>query len=106
ASIHAIRDIKYAGIFADPRTDHRGYALGFETDSSLAVNIARYIHTNGGYVPGNRLDSNPKALYHSDPIPAPYGQWQERNLLGSKLPYNRGQGVSLGSWATTAIHDP
>jgi hypothetical protein len=43
ASIHGIRDLKYAGIYADPRTDDRGYALGFQSDSSLAIEMAHLV---------------------------------------------------------------
>lgn len=103
ANIHAIRDVNKAGIFADPRTDCRGIALGFDTDSSLAVSMARLIHEGGGMVPGNKIDKEPSALYHCDPRAASAGQLQKRNLLGSKLPSNRGYGVSLGGWATTAV---
>ena len=54
-NLHAIRDTNYAGVFADPRTDHKSIALGYETDSSLAIAIAKHIQQNGGYIPGNRL---------------------------------------------------
>ncbi len=103
ANIHAIRDVSKAGIFADPRTDCKGTALGFENDSSLAVSIARIIHEGGGMVSGNKIDTDPNALYHCDPRAAAAGQVQKRNLHGSKLPSNRGYGVSLGGWATTAV---
>ena len=36
-NIHAIKDSTKAGIFADPRTDCDGRALGFASDSTLAV---------------------------------------------------------------------
>ena len=105
ANIHAIRDVSKAGIFADPRTDCQGLALGFEADSSLAVSMAGYIQDNGGMVPGNTLKEEPTALYHCDPRTASPGVFQKRNLHGSKLPANRGYGVSLGGWATTAVCD-
>ena len=103
ANIHAIRDVLHAGIYADPRTDSKGVALGFSSDSSLAIGMAANIAANGGYVPGNQVDKQPTALYYRDPLPAEAGQTQQRNTCGSKLPLNRGQGVSLGSWASTAI---
>lgn len=102
-NLHAIRDISHAGVFADPRTDERGIALGYESDSSLAIAIAKQIQQNGGYIPGNRLHTNPTALYYKDPAPAPAGLLQKRNFSGSSLPGKRGGGVSLGTWASTAV---
>jgi hypothetical protein len=104
-NLHAIRDITHAGIFADPRTDHQGFALGYETDSSLAIVMAKLIYENGGNVAGNRLDSIPTTRYHNDPEIAPEGLFQNRNLAGSALPNERGIGVSLGTWASTAVCD-
>jgi hypothetical protein len=104
-NLHAIKDTARAGIYADPRTDHMGCALGFESDSILAVAMARFIESNGGKVPGNQLRQKPTALYYMDPEIAPAGFLQERNLHGSPLPANRGYGVSLGSWAATAVLD-
>lgn len=102
-NLHAIKDITKAGIYADPRTDCNGYALGFETDSSLAVSMAQFIQGNGGDVPGNCLQQTPTALYCHDPEIAPAGAVQQRNLHGSALSNNRGYGVSLGGWASTAV---
>ena len=105
-NVHAIRNIAKAGIFADPRTDCEGLALGYETDSLLAINMATYIHQKGGNVSGNGLAANtPNTLYSSDPPIAPKGALQKRNLYGSQLPNNLGMGVSLGSWAATAVCD-
>jgi hypothetical protein len=104
-NLHAIRDIKRAGFFADPRTDYEGYALGYETDSSLAISMARYVYENGGNVAGNHLDSTPTTRYHNDPAIVAEGFIQQRNLEGSKLPGDRGQGISLGTWASTAVCD-
>jgi hypothetical protein len=103
ANLHAIRDKNRAGIYADPRTDCNGIAQGYEKDSSLAVNIAQYISNHNGYVPGNRLTSVPSALYYCDPAIAPVGTKQQRNIHGSQLAGNRGYGVSLGGWASTAV---
>lgn len=102
-NLHAIRDISKAGIYADPRTDCSGLALGFETDSTLAVTMSQYICGNGGDVPGNHLQTAPTALYFNDPVIAATGTLQKRNLHGSLLPNNRGAGVSLGGWATSAV---
>jgi hypothetical protein len=105
ANIHAIRDEAHAGIYADPRTDSKGMALGFETDSSLAVRMAMHVTNEGGSVPGNNLDKQPSALYYRDPVPAPAGMLQKRNTCGSNLPGKRGHGISMGSWASTAVED-
>lgn len=104
-NVHAIRSTGKAGIFADPRTDCQGLALGYETDSLLALSMAQYIHLQGGNVKGNAVDSTPTTLYSSDPAIAPKGAPQKRNLTGSYLPNNRGTGVSLGAWASTAVCD-
>ena len=102
-NLHAIRDTANAGVFADPRTDDKGIALGYETDSSLAIAIAKDIEQNGGYIPGNRLNKKPSALYYKDPPAVPAGYFQQRNFSGSLLPGKRGGGVSLGTWASTAV---
>lgn len=102
-NVHAIRNTGYSGVYADPRTDHNGIALGYSSDSSLAINIAGYIHERGGNVAGNNLAKKPTALYYKDPMPAPAGFFQKRNMTGSVLNANRGSGVSLGTWASTAI---
>ena len=104
-NLHAIRDKNYSGIFADPRTDHNSIALGYATDSSLAIEIAQHISQRGGSVPGNRLATNPNALYYKDPLPVAAGEFQKRNFTGSFLPGKRGGGVSLGTWASTAVFD-
>jgi hypothetical protein len=103
ANLHAIRDMNYGGVYADPRTDHLGFALGYATDSSLAVDIASYIHQGGGKVAGNNLVKNPTALYYKDPVPVAAGYPQKRNMTGSALNAKRGSGVSLGTWASTAV---
>ena len=105
ANIHAIRDTEHAGIYADPRTDSKSYALGFETDSSLAVEMALLVDRNGGYIPGNQLNKKPTALYYMDPTPVGKGNFQKRNFSGSSLANHRGSGISLGTWASTAVSD-
>lgn len=102
ANLHAIRDVEKAGIFADPRTDHQGIALGFSEDSLLAFSMNKIVCRNGGKVNSISTDNIP-VVYHNDPGVVPAGHYQPRNLQGSKLPGGRGQGISLGSWATTAI---
>jgi hypothetical protein len=102
-NIHAIKDVTKAGVFADPRTNASGEALGFEEDSSLAITMATYIYGNNGCVPGNKLYAIPSALYHHDFPSVAKGQIQQRNLKGSMLPNGRGEGVSLGTWASTAV---
>jgi hypothetical protein len=104
ANLHAIRDKNKAGIFADPRTDPNGTALGFTPDSLLAFNMAQYICTNGGNIDGNFLKGL-KTVYHKDPGAVPAGKIQPRNIQGSRLPGHKGHGTSLGSWATTAVCD-
>ncbi len=103
ANLHAIRNTGYGGIYADPRTDHLGFALGYTSDSSLAVDMAKYVAGKGGNVAGNCLNKKPTALYYKDPAPAPAGQFQKRNMSGSSLKANRGSGVSMGTWGTTAV---
>lgn len=102
-NLHAIRDGALAGFYADPRTDCHGIALGFEQDSLLAVQMARAASLNGGSVPGNHLDSIPSALYYKDPSAVMAGYPQKRNTEGSALKDDRGKGISLGTWATTAV---
>jgi hypothetical protein len=105
ANLHAIRNLGYGGVYADPRTDASGRALGYSADSSLAIEMSRYIFIHGGNVKGNYLDSNPRALYYLDPVPAPRGMPQRRNMTGSSLSGHRGSGVSMGTWGTTAVAD-
>lgn len=104
-NLHAIRVTTNAGVFADPRTDHNGIALGYASDSSLAIAIAGCVQKNGGYIPGNHLNKKPTALYYKDPGPVEAGAYQKRNYTGSVLPGQRGGGVSLGTWASTAVCD-
>lgn len=103
ANLHAIRSTTYGGIYADPRTDHLGMALGYDSDSSLAVDMAKKVASTGGNVAGNQLNKQPTALYYKDPTPVAQGRFQKRNMSGSSLKANRGSGVSMGTWGTTAI---
>ncbi len=102
-SLHAIRNTELAGVFADPRCDHRGIALGYASDSSLAIMIASAIEAEGACTPGNRLYKKPTALYYKDPPAVPKGKVQRRNLTGAPLPGYKGAGISLGTWASTAV---
>lgn len=103
-NVHAIKDYGKAGIYADPRADCEGKALGYSSDSTLAVAMAKYIDAKGGNVAGNKIKTAPTALYYLDPKPAPTGEKQERNLIGANLK-GKISGVSLGSWASTAVCD-
>ncbi|MBB1284640.1 hypothetical protein HRH25_09675 [Flavisolibacter sp. BT320] len=103
-SVHAIKDKNRAGVFADPRTDCSGYALGYDSDKALALLMAQRIQELGGICPGNNLQAEPTALYYLDPPVAAEGQKQERSFDGSKGT-GRGIGVSLGSWSSTAVCD-
>jgi hypothetical protein len=105
ASVHAIRNRNFAGFFADPRTDEKSMALGYETDSSLAVMMATTAEEMGGQAAGNRVKAKSNALYYKDPAPVARGMFQKRNFNGSALGAERGKGISLGSWATTAVKD-
>lgn len=104
-NLHAIRNTEKAGVYADPRTDANGKALGFEPDSLLAIKMAKFIEAGGGDLQGNTLKNRPSARYPNDPQIAPANEWQRRTVCGSSLPGNKGCGVSLGSWATTAVDD-
>lgn len=96
-SIHAIREKKFAGVFADPKTDANGTALGFSEDSALALRMAAYIQKHGGKVQGNLSGNAPNAKYHSDPAIAPAGTLQTRSSANG-----HSGGTSLGTWAATA----
>lgn len=101
-SLHSIRDPGRAGVFADPRTDCSGNALGFDTDQQLALQMAGHIRSGGGSCPGNNLDSEPTALYYLDPPIAAEGQKQVRSYQLQTV-LGRGTGVSLGTWCSTAV---
>lgn len=103
ANLHAIRDESRGGIYADPRTDHKGIALGFESDSTLAMQMALAAYESGGAMKGNGLPENNNTLYYKDPAAVQAGQWQPRNFTGSFGKQLRGAGVSIGTWGSTAI---
>ena len=103
-SIHSIKDRSKAGVFADPRTDCAGYALGFETDEALALLMARQIKALGSGCPGNDTEEAATAIYYLDPPIAQPGFKQVRNyeLSNNK---GRGRGISIGTWCSTAVCD-
>jgi hypothetical protein len=103
ANLHAIRDPSKAGIFADPRTDHNCVSLGFKSDSLLAASMNHLVCINGGRVASPSPDTL-TVVYHKDPAVVPEGFIQPRNIQGSQLPAHRGKGISLGSWASTAVN--
>jgi len=103
ANLHAIRDLDRGGIYADPRTDHHGIALGFESDSLLAIKMALAAWEAGGAMKGNGLPEQANTIYYRDPAAVPAGQWQPRNFTGSFGKQRRGSGVSMGTWGSTAI---
>jgi|GEM_PF-676593 len=103
-NLHAIKDYGKAGIYADPRTDCEGRALGYSSDSTLAVMMAKHIDDKGGNAYGNKIKTSPTALYYLDPKPAARGDMQQRNLVGANMK-GKINGVSLGSWASTAVCD-
>jgi hypothetical protein len=105
ANVHSIRNTNYGGIYADPRTDEKGIALGYASDSSLAVDMAMMVDELEGNVAGNHLAKQPTALYYKDPVPVPKGDIQKRNTTGSALKAHRGSGISMGTWGTTSIKD-
>ena len=80
--------------------------MGYETDSSLAIGMSAFIQQNGGYAGGNKQNGLMSTRYHNDPAIASAGEWQARNTKGSGLPGGRGEGISLGSWASTEVNDP
>src|SRR5690606_13028533 len=77
ANLHAIRDASRAGVYADPRTDCNGIALGFQHYSVVAVTMAKFIGENGGLVPGNQFQTLPTALYYKDPVAVREGNIQK-----------------------------
>lgn len=103
ANLHAIRDTRRGGIYADPRTNHLGIALGFEKDSVLAIEMAKTAWQNGAGMQGNGLPHKANTLYYRDPVAVPAGHFQPRSFSGSLGRLQRGKGITLGTWASTAI---
>lgn len=98
ASLHSNHDLDKAGIYADPRTDFEGKALGYDPDRDLAVEMAKAAEKGGAKVPGNQLGKKtPNAVYPLDPPAAGAGADQARETS---------KGISLGGWGSTAICDP
>ncbi|HEX7902258.1 MAG TPA: hypothetical protein VF487_00165 [Chitinophagaceae bacterium] len=105
ASVHAIHNKQYSGFFADPRTDELSMALGYETDSLLALSMANHVEILGGSSPGNFIYKKPTTLYYKDPLAVEKGNFQQRNFIGSSTAGQSDGGVSLGTWAATAVKD-
>lgn len=105
ASVHAIHNKQYSGFFADPRTDEQSIALGYEMDSLLALSMANHVEILGGSSPGNFIYKKPATLYYKDPLPVSKGNFQKRNFIGSLTVGQSDGGVSLGTWASTAVKD-
>jgi hypothetical protein len=98
ANLHAHRTESHAGIYADPRTDAVGLALGYADDEKLALAMARHAAARGAKVPGNALDqATPNAVYPLDPAAVTAGRCQPREIK---------DGISLGGWGSTAVADP
>ncbi len=103
ASVHSTHTLGDAGIYADPRSDAKGKALGYDSDKDLAFEMAKNAAGKGANVPGNDLSGKkPNAIYPSDPAPAAAGKKQKRTDHGDK----GSKGYSLGGWGSTAICDP
>ena len=85
-----------SGIYADPRTDSAGTALGTDSDKRLAVAMADKAAAGGARVPGNKLDGTKNAKYPQDKDFADVGNPQERVDK---------DGYSLGGWGSTAVCD-
>lgn len=104
-AVHSIRNKSQAGIYADPRTDCNSVALGYSTDSLLAISMALQINKMGVEVPGNRLFDSPTTLYYRDPDNITPGYIQPRSYKLMKARADRDYGVSLGTWAATTVCD-
>ncbi len=98
AAIHSTHTLNDAGIYADPRTDSSGFALGYDTDKALALEMAKKANEKGANVPGNKLGTkNETGLYPLDKPIVDAGKKQERATS---------TGISLGGWGSTAVCDP
>lgn len=98
AAIHSTHGLKDAGVYADPRTDASGNALGYDSDQQLALDMAKKAGDGGANVPGNKLgDKNATGVYPLDAAPAAAGKKQKRETA---------KGISLGGWGSTAVCDP
>jgi hypothetical protein len=102
ANLHAIRNQREAGVYADPRTSASGEALGFDFDRDLALAMAGRAESGGARVPGNRRSrrGNVNAIYPRDPAAAAAGEQQVRSS-GGQEPHKKG--TSFGTWGTTEI---
>ena len=67
--------------------------------------MALHVHQQGGRAAGNTLTRRPQAHYYKDPLPVAENEFQRRNIAGSPMPGYKGNGISLGTWASTAVRD-
>lgn len=90
ASLHAIKNVNRAGVFADPHPDATGVdpALAARTDL-LALTIARRVKELGGRVAGNRLGTKGETSLYPGQDPKQSKEQIERE--------NK-KGTSLGQW--------
>ena len=103
ANLHSIHNANNAGIYADPPTDIKSIATGFENDAQLALNMANTAKNNNVRVDGNSRSTkiNEKArnfenaIYPFDPEVAEKGKPQIRSTQANN-------GTSLGTWGATA----
>ena len=99
ASIHSTHEPSNAGIYADPRADAKGKALGYDSDKELASAMAVKASEGKANVPGNKVAGGKAAntIYPLDKPAASAGSKQERTTK---------DGHSLGGWGSTAVCDP
>ena len=97
ANIHSNHQLINAGIYADPRADSSGVALGYKTDEDLALEMARKAKAKGAKIAGNFPKEGDTGIYPLDPEAAKTGERQERE---------EEKGISLGGWGSTAICNP
>ncbi len=102
ASIHCKHeaDSIQIGIYADPRTDSRQKAFGFDDDSTLAVEMALVVKKNKGRIFGNFKKNTFTAIYPRDSSAAVKDSTQYRSFQDSA-----NAGVSFGTWASTRIQE-
>ncbi len=112
AALHSIQDSRFAGFYADPRTDSSQVAKGYTQDEALALRISNRALAEGAEVPGNSeigreaINKSSKkkmsaasvkhtALYPRDPPIAEKGKPQDRDTEGNTS--------SFGAWSSTDV---
>ena len=95
ASLHAIKDVGRAGVFADPHPAAVGSgsaadkALAADTDA-LALDMARRVAGGGGHVAGNKLGTaGETSLYPG----------QNPKLSADQIEKENKKGTTFGQWA-------